>query len=261
VLRQRVATGGVYAVVMFAAIVLGGWWLAGLFAAVAALSTLEIGNMVKVRLVSPEAIFAVCSALAFVLWPHFESFWFVSLYALLILTIFRREAFSFAGAAVLFAAAFYSSYAFHTLLALRAAPHGLVYVLLVFAGIWGTDTGAFFIGRALGGRKLIPEVSPKKTVSGAFGGFLCAVLLDIAVGGLFLPHGWSLVIQLSIVGAVTSVAGQMGDLVESALKRHYSVKDSGTILPGHGGVLDRFDSLLLAAPIAYHLIILMLLHA
>ncbi len=259
-LRQRVVTGLLGAALVLSMNWLGGYYLAALFAVIAAVSVLEIGSMMKVSLLTAESIVAIVFAALIVLWPSFERFWYVLFYALLIITIFRRKEFSFTAAGVLFAGALYSSYAFRTLLDVRQLSHGLGLVLTILLAIWSTDIGAFFVGRALGGRKLLPEVSPKKTVSGAVGGLLLATVATpigaaVFVGPLF-AHAW----RYALLGFVVSIAGQLGDLIESALKRHYAVKDSGWILPGHGGLLDRFDSLLLAAPIAYHLIIWLFVH-
>ncbi len=259
-LLQRIVTAIIGVALVVGTTWLGGVWLAVLFAAIAATSTLEIGAMMKVRPSSAESIIALIFAVAMVLFPRFVGFWYVLFYLLLVLTIVRREQFSFSGAGVLFAAALYSSYAFRTMLDLRALTDGFGWVLLVFIGIWSTDTGAFFVGRAFGGRKLLPEVSPKKTVSGALGGFISAMVLTTVAGVVMIDASLGRWVFFAVLGAVISVAGQLGDLVESALKRHYAVKDSGWILPGHGGVLDRFDSLLLAAPIAYHLIMWMFPH-
>lgn len=256
-LRERVVTAVLGGGLVLGAVVLGGLPLAVLFAVIAAASVLEIGTMMKVRRTSAENVIAVLFTVLIVIWPTFQDFWYVLFYALLVLTVVRRAQFSFAGAGVLFASALYSSYAFRMLLNLRVRPNGIGWVLLVFVAIWATDTGAYFVGRALGGRKLLPEVSPKKTVSGALGGLVLAVGLTAFIGVFPMGFGASYAAQFAALGAVISVAGQAGDLVESALKRHYAVKDSGWLLPGHGGVLDRFDSLLLAAPIAYHLIIWM----
>lgn len=184
-LRQRVVTAVLGAVLVISATFLGGVWLAILFAAIAAVSTLEIGAMMKVRPASAENVIAVAFTVLMVMWGPFEQFWYVLFYALLLVTILRREQFSFAGAGMLFAAALYSSYAFRMMLDLRALTHGFGWVLLVFVAIWSTDTGAFFIGRAFGGRKLLPEVSPKKTVSGAIGDFSLLLLLLRLQGGSY----------------------------------------------------------------------------
>jgi phosphatidate cytidylyltransferase len=138
----------------------------------------------------------------------------------------------------------------------HVAPGG---ALLVFPLVitWASDIGAYFVGRAIGGRKLIPSVSPGKTVAGAVGGLVAsmlvawlyarAVLVPIASLG-FTPWG------ALAFGAAISVAAQVGDLFESLLKREGGVKDSSRIIPGHGGVLDRFDSLIFVLPVAYLLL-------
>lgn len=259
-LFKRVVTAVIGAALVLSMTWLGGIWLASLFAAIAAISTLEIGAMMRVRLNSMESIVAVTFTVLMVLIPKFVEFWYVLFYLLLFLTIFRRKQFSFPAAGVLFAGALYSSYAFRTMLDIRSLTNGLAFVLLVFIAIWSTDTGAFFIGRALGGRKLLPDVSPKKTISGALGGLIAAMGFTLLGGALLIDHGANHWLAFVFLGVVISVAGQAGDLIESALKRHYEVKDSGWILPGHGGLLDRFDSLLLAAPIAYHVIVWLFPH-
>lgn len=133
------------------------------------------------------------------------------------------------------------------------SPDGFILTLLAIAGTWLTDTGAFFVGRSLGGRRLVPELSPNKTVSGAVGGWVTG-FVGLLAGAVFLAA-----IPLTralLLAAVVPVAAQLGDLLESAIKREAGVKDSGRLLPGHGGVLDRFDSLMLVAPTVYYLNIL-----
>lgn len=133
----------------------------------------------------------------------------------------------------------------------RAAPtlqllHSATPLLLTVFCVWATDSFAFFVGRSLGKHKLAPNLSPGKTVEGAAGGFAFGVLF----GGLF---GWVFFRNVGLglaVGAVAGIFGQVGDLFESALKRELGIKDFGGILPGHGGVLDRFDSLLFVGPLA-----------
>lgn len=125
-------------------------------------------------------------------------------------------------------------------------PHlsaGAAWVLLLTFCIWATDSFALFAGKAFGKRLLAPKLSPKKTVAGSMGGLTASILF----GGLF---GWLLMGEVTIglgVGALSGFFGQIGDLFESALKREAGVKDFGGIMPGHGGVLDRFDSLIFAS--------------
>ncbi len=123
----------------------------------------------------------------------------------------------------------------------------LLYVVLVTSSV---DVGAFFIGRAIGGPKLAPRVSPGKTWAGAIGGTVTAVGMGYLIGlPLGLTPGFILLTAL-----VMSISGQFGDLAKSAMKRELNIKDFGAIMPGHGGVLDRFDSLLFSAPVIYWLL-------
>lgn len=131
---------------------------------------------------------------------------------------------------------------------LRELPQGgwlaALFPLLV---IWGTDTGAFFVGRRMGGPRLAPAISPNKTWSGFAGGVVFAGLVALA-WCLILPQA-ATILRAIAVAIVLSLAGQGGDLFESAIKRRFKVKDSGNLIPGHGGLLDRIDALLFAVPI------------
>ncbi len=136
-----------------------------------------------------------------------------------------------------------------TTLALLRRDAGPGFVLLALAFAWLGDTGGYFFGRFLGKRKLYPAVSPKKTVAGLVGAMVGAGLGGVVIGSTYLhtvPLHHSVLLAI-IAGA----AGQLGDLAESLLKRSTGIKDSGSIIPGHGGILDRIDALLLVAPIVY----------
>ena len=141
-------------------------------------------------------------------------------------------------------------------LSVSIAPGGalLIFPLLV---TWASDIGAYFVGRAIGGRKLMPSVSPGKTIAGALGGLAASMLVAYAYGrGVLVPvaHlGFSPWGALLFGGAV-SAAAQVGDLFESLLKREAGMKDSSRIIPGHGGILDRVDSLIFVLPVAYFLL-------
>lgn len=120
----------------------------------------------------------------------------------------------------------------------------LMFVLLV---VWATDIGGYFAGRSVGGPKLWPRVSPKKTWAGAFGGFAAS----LAVAGTFAAFGIGRAVPLLLVSAILSVVSQLGDLFESAVKRHFGVKDSSHLIPGHGGLLDRLDGFVAAILVAW----------
>jgi phosphatidate cytidylyltransferase len=133
-------------------------------------------------------------------------------------------------------------------LALRRDPDwGFAAIVLLFGVVWATDILAYYTGRAIGGPKLWPQVSPNKTWSGAIGGTCGAVLVAIAVAAAL--DGASMV-ALAIVALVLSAASQAGDLFESAVKRRFGAKDSSQIIPGHGGLMDRLDGFIVAAIVA-----------
>lgn len=131
--------------------------------------------------------------------------------------------------------------------------NGVYYLWMIFIIAFSTDTAAYFIGRAIGKTKLTPKISPKKTIAGAVGGMMAAALCTMIYGailgkffGFVLP--WYLYL---ILGALASIAGQCGDLTASMIKRRVNIKDFGHILPGHGGILDRFDSILFIIPLIF----------
>jgi phosphatidate cytidylyltransferase len=137
---------------------------------------------------------------------------------------------------------------------LRGEPGGtgLATVYWLFVVVWATDTGAFAFGRLIGGAKIAPRLSPNKTWAGALGGLVTGILCAIALGFIYSATGLlaetpslALIVPAS---AILSILAQVGDFVESGAKRHFGVKDSGALLPGHGGALDRLDSLLFVAP-------------
>lgn len=125
---------------------------------------------------------------------------------------------------------------------------GIELIVFLFVVVWLTDTGAFIAGKRIGGPKLWPAVSPNKTWSGAIGGMLAGCLAGVALC-LYWGQPFADLGNAAGAAALISVAGQLGDLGESAWKRHFNVKDSGGIIPGHGGVMDRLDSLIVAGPV------------
>ena len=196
-----------------------------------------------------------------VLWrfPYPHNMWsgLLGIYAAYLLWTFTADVFSrgkidYAVSAASFMGIFYTSFAFACLVWLRSATGPYRY-LLVFIGPWVSDTFAYLTGRAFGKHKLIPEVSPKKTVEGAVGGVVFAALAFVLYGWIlrrfFAPGSSVNLLVMGLAGAVVAVISQIGDLAMSVVKRRYGVKDYGWIFPGHGGVLDRFDSVLLTAPV------------
>lgn len=128
----------------------------------------------------------------------------------------------------------------------QSSPWWLMYLFLL---VWGADSGAYFVGRKFGKRKLAPTVSPNKSVEGLYGGIITTILVMLVVQYNYLNLTLIQQILFLILSLITVFGSVLGDLFESMIKRRAGIKDSGRVLPGHGGVLDRIDSLLVAAPI------------
>lgn len=128
-------------------------------------------------------------------------------------------------------------------------------LFIIIAAVEGNDVFAYLCGKTFGRRKLCPNTSPNKTVAGAVGAVICTTILVVTLGHFVVeggtPRYWK---HLALAGVLLSIAGQMGDLVLSSIKRDIGIKDTGTLLPGHGGLLDRFDSLLLASPVIFYFV-------
>lgn len=120
---------------------------------------------------------------------------------------------------------------------------GMTTIIWLFLVVWGADTGAYLTGRAIGGPKLAPSISPKKTWAGFIGGISIASLISVSFY-LYIPGD---ILNLAVIGFLVALASQLGDLLESMAKRHFDVKDSSNLIPGHGGVLDRVDGLVIGA--------------
>lgn len=130
-----------------------------------------------------------------------------------------------------------------------------IVIWLIFIAAWGTDTLAYFSGYLFGKRKLCPSISPKKTVEGAIGGTLGSMIISLIFGYFFLKD---YLFVVALIGFLGSIAAQIGDLSASLIKRYIGIKDFGNIMPGHGGVLDRFDSILFTAPTVYYILIFLI---
>lgn len=257
-MKQRISTGLIGGAGFLLLVYLGDHWFSLLVFFLAVIGLFEFLRMAKVQPLSVAGVLAYLLMIS-LLWPSlsFTKETGVILpdlvlpvtLLLLLYAVFRKNQFHIEHAALALVGALYIGYGFAYMAALRNLPDtGLMLTVLVILGIWATDSGAYFMGKAIGKRKLWPAISPNKTIEGAAGGLLAAVLVVMAVnvwiGGISLD-------KALIIALVSGIAGQLGDLVESAIKRHFEVKDSGQIIPGHGGVLDRFDSMILVFPVLH----------
>ncbi|HEX7240859.1 MAG TPA: phosphatidate cytidylyltransferase [Longimicrobiaceae bacterium] len=268
----RFAVAAVGIPVAVGAVYLGGFVLGALVALVAVLAALELFRMAERKAARPLHLLGAGAAGALVLLaaafpdagPGGAGFpWLLALFVMATVTaaIWARgvEGEPLLSVCVTVFGAVYTGGLLSYALFLRHLPpvadplHGTALVLAPLLLTWASDTFAYFVGRAFGRRKLIPRVSPGKTVEGSLGALLgtmavaAAYSLVLARFPAYRMELWEAV----LFGALVSVAAQVGDLAESLLKRDAGVKDSGTLLPGHGGALDRFDSLLFTLPLAY----------
>lgn len=147
---------------------------------------------------------------------------------------------------------FYISILFPFLVFIRGLENGEKLLIIFLVIILSGDTGAYFVGKKFGKKKLCPQISPGKTVEGAIGGTVSSILVALLFKQFFYDGlSWMEVIGIAFF---VSIIGQIGDLCESLIKRAANIKDSGTLIPGHGGLLDRFDAIILAAPVFYYLV-------
>lgn len=247
-LKKRVLSALVLAPAALWAGILGGFPFAVLIAAVAAISFWE---WTGISAVQPQwlrvggAGLPAAGLLALVLERADLAIALIGVAALLALSAgVRRPSFRWAGIGLLYVAAPCAA----LVLLREAEPHGWAAILFLVAVVWTTDTAAYFGGRRLGGAKLWLRVSPKKTWSGALTGMAAAM----AAGGLVAALTGAASFGIGVLlAAPLSAASQAGDLFESAVKRRFGAKDSGRIIPGHGGVLDRVDGLFGAAALAW----------
>ncbi|WP_420138231.1 phosphatidate cytidylyltransferase [Sphingomonas sp.] len=235
-LRLRVMIGGILAAVAILVLALGGYVLWAMLSVGAVIALIEWGGLVKasrIRLVL--ALLVLLAGLIYalpLLWGLDRSTVALLGIAALLLALLPRASGVAVGSAYIGTAAI-------AILYLRAQENGFLLSLWALTIVWATDIGAYFAGRGIGGAKLAPSISPNKTWAGLVGGMIAAAIVGGAIaifGNLPSPTLW--------LAAPLAVIAQLGDLWESAMKRRAGVKDSGRILPGHGGLLDRIDGML-----------------
>lgn len=255
-MKQRIITGVIAAALFLPIVYYGGFPLVLLTYFLATIGLYELLKMKNLTIFSVHGFLSVLF-LWVLLFPEeysevIQSFYYskteigIALILLLLTyTVITKNRFTFEDVSFSILSALYVGIGFYFFFETRQEG-GLVFILYSLFMIWATDSGAYFIGKSMGKRKLWPEISPNKTIEGSIGGVLCAVIVSVLFV-LFTD------IHASLIGITValSVFGQIGDLVESAFKRHFNVKDSGNILPGHGGILDRFDSLLFVWPLLH----------
>ena len=224
----------------------------------------EMMNTLGIRKDAALALPAYLAALAFPILAFFMNervselvvIFFVSVFGIMLYffgyAVVRKGNLPFASISSHLVTLTYIIGSFTALSLVRYIPNGVYYFGMVFIASWVCDIFAYFSGRAFGKHKLIPEVSPKKTVEGAIGGVICTTLAFLLYGFIVSKIGGGLspnYVILAVLGFTLSIVSMFGDLIASLIKREHGIKDYGKLFPGHGGVLDRFDSILAVAPI------------
>lgn len=270
--RERVVSALVAAPVVIAVVVAGGPYLAVVVAGIGVGAVLEFYRLARGAGLEPAPAVGVLGVVSFALAGYLGSSAAVGatlagmiVVSLVFQTLKLGRQSAIANPAVTVFGAAYVGWAVALLLLLRGlggTAAGLGHVVTALLTVWANDIGAYFLGSAFGRHKLIPEVSPNKSVEGAVSGLVTGVCVGVGARMVGAAFGWWP--RVSFVHAVAlslaiGVAGQAGDLAESAMKRNAHVKDSGAFLPGHGGVLDRIDSVLFAIPVAYYYVVLFLM--
>ena len=180
----------------------------------------------------------------------------VFLFLILGIAVFSHGKYKVQDVSTAFVLIFYIIFGFSSILAIRDADNGQYLFLMIFLSAWIPDTGAYFTGVLFGKHKLIPDVSPKKTVEGAIGGLAFGIVAFV-VFGIIMQNLYDLTpnyILLGCMGLVLSVVSMCGDLIASLVKRQYDLKDYSKLIPGHGGIMDRFDSIIATASVMYVLL-------
>jgi phosphatidate cytidylyltransferase len=265
-LKYRVITGAVGVPLIILAIWFGDpWpWFTLLIAAAALAGTYEFYHMVNFDRREPLIYLGLLWTLALVLSPYYKNpdvlpiiitaTMLISLICLLYRPSREKALRNWAWTIV---GALYVGWMLSYWLNLRGLEDGRNWVYLAILTTFANDTGAYFIGRARGKHKLASAISPSKTWEGAIGGLICAIPAAIIIAivlNLISPFTFKYW-QIVLLGFLVSFFAQLGDLVESLLKRNRGVKESGNLLPGHGGVLDRFDSLIFVGAVVYYYVI------
>lgn len=257
-MKERIISAVVAIAIFLPIAIWGGWAFLLLAYAMATIGLAELLKMRKYSLASGQGVISLILLWVILLpqryfdvitineWTKMEVL-VVAVLLYLSYTVIVKNHFTIDDAGFSLISVLYVGIGFYYFIATREA--GLVYLLYALLVVWATDSGAYFVGRAVGKRKLWPEISPNKTVEGFVGGIIGGLIVAVLFAlfsDINLPF-----MKLMIITVILSIFGQLGDLAQSAFKRHYGVKDSGNIMPGHGGILDRCDSWLFVLPLLH----------
>lgn len=262
-MKQRLITGILAGAAFLTLLILGTPWYAYLITLLAMIGFFEFARLSGFESMETTVFVGYAAVAAWVFpwkeqfdWPEpsFEKWTWLLLFIFLALSVVTKNKRDIKQVSMLFVGTLYLGLGYHHMIELRAVENGLFWTTLLFVCIWVTDSGAYFTGKLIGKTKLWPAISPNKTVEGLIGGVTLAVLAALAFS-VYNPELLSYDRAL-LIGLAVSLVGQMGDFIQSAYKRAVGIKDTGALLPGHGGVLDRTDSWLIVFPFVYYVSLL-----
>ncbi|MCF6137140.1 phosphatidate cytidylyltransferase [Pseudalkalibacillus berkeleyi] len=259
-MKVRIITGVLAALIFLPIVFIGGVWFYSIMALLAAIGLKELLRMKDIHIKQVPGLISLAMVIVLVIPKDFFDLSFdlstikintiiIGLFALLTWTVITKNQFTFEDTSFVILSSLYVGIGFLYFNETRALENGVSSLFFVLFIVWATDSGAYFFGKSFGKRKLWPVISPNKTIEGSIGGLVSGILLAVIFQSFFPIYSTFIIAVVAAI--VIGIFGQIGDLVESAFKRHYEVKDSGTILPGHGGILDRFDSILFVLPILH----------
>lgn len=259
---QRLISGIILLAIMIGSVCLGGNVLFALVVAISLVGLMELYRVINIHK-TPLAVlgYVATIVLDFSIYFGKSDFMFYTIVVLMLFVmacyvIFYPKYNSNQVSMTIFGFV-YVSVMLSYLYQLRVLDNGIYFIWLAFIGAWGSDTCAYVVGMLIGKHKLPSELSPKKSIEGCIGGIVGASLIGFIYATVFKTHLAPIEnpqVAFAIIGAASSVLSQIGDLAASAIKRNHSIKDYGKLIPGHGGILDRFDSIIFTAPIVFLLL-------
>ncbi len=259
--KTRLISGIILLAIAITVVVLGDNVLFGTVLVISLVGMTELYKIMKIEK-SILGVAGYLTAIAYYFMIYFELqkylllLFICFLLLLMVLYVIRYPLYRAEQVMTGFFALFYVSIMLSYIYQVRVLEDGHILVWLIFIGAWGSDTCAYCVGMLFGKRKMAPKLSPKKSIEGCIGGvvgaaligYIYALILGSKMVGIDNPR-----LLFAIIGASASVISQFGDLAASAIKRNFDIKDYGSLIPGHGGILDRFDSIIFTAPIVYYL--------
>ena len=265
-MKQRVISGAVLVVILAITLYFGGIVTCGLMALVSLVGNMELLRVYGVNKKTPGIVCYLATVLYYIAiyldrMDIIVPMMVIYLLVMLAVYVLTFPTYSDKQIMAAFMDFFYVSVMLSFVYLIRNMEHGLVLVLLIFVSSWINDTCAYFVGRALGKHKMAPVLCPKKSIEGLIGGIVGAGVFGAVFGILFDKYVDTMnyaPLLFAVVGAVGALPAVIGDLAASAIKRNNDIKDYGKLIPGHGGILDRFDSIIFTAPIIYYLLVYLL---